>query len=100
MQVVTLAEVKTHLRVTSTSEDALITSYITAIETHVANYLNQAIPGLDVSPIDVPAPIKSAIFLLVGDLYENRQAQVSGTELYANKSAYNLLYPYRCEIGM
>lgn len=42
---------------------------------------------------DVPAPIKSAILLMVGDLYANREAQ--GEPLTKNPAVERLLFPYK-----
>lgn len=53
---------------------------------YVAGWLN---------PASVPGPIKSAILLMVGDMYRNRE-DVSPEENYQlPNSADNLLYPYR-----
>lgn len=43
---------------------------------------------------DVPAPIKAAILLMVGDLYINREAKISN-KLIPNHTAEMLLAPYR-----
>lgn len=42
----------------------------------------------------VPAPIRAALLLLIGDLYENRQAQ-QAEPLVENRAVESLLYPYR-----
>lgn len=42
----------------------------------------------------VPAAIKSAMLLLIGDWYVNRTAQ-QDAELYSNRAADALLFPYR-----
>jgi uncharacterized phiE125 gp8 family phage protein len=41
----------------------------------------------------VPAAIKAAILLYIGDLYANREAQ--GEQLFANDAARRLLAPFR-----
>lgn len=96
----TLSEVKNHLRVTTSEDDSLITLYIEAVEENIKAFLNRDIPILGESPIDYPAPIKAAMLLMVGDLYENREAQIAGQPLNINPSAKNLLYPYRRSIGI
>ena len=45
------------------------------------------------NPGPVPAPLKSAILLLVGDLYENREA--GGDALAENPTFERLIWPYR-----
>lgn len=44
-------------------------------------------------PADVPAAIKAAILLFVGDAYANREAH--GEQVFANPAAMNLLRPYK-----
>lgn len=45
-------------------------------------------------PKDVPASIKAAVLLMVGDLYINREAKISN-KLITNQTAAMLLAPYR-----
>lgn len=56
------------------------------------------------SPTTIPFAVKSAILLLVGSLYENRQEDVLGTSRASFNSlpmgVYNLLQPYRLELGV
>lgn len=47
------------------------------------------------SPPDVPTRIKQAILLLVGDMYENREAQIIGVSTTTNETVDRLLYPLR-----
>ena len=43
----------------------------------------------------VPMPIRQAMLLLIGDMYENREAQIVGTIVAENRTAMMLLGPYR-----
>lgn len=43
---------------------------------------------------DAPAPIKAAILLMVGDMFQNREAKVE-TSLMDNSTVHRLLDPYR-----
>jgi uncharacterized phiE125 gp8 family phage protein len=43
----------------------------------------------------VPAPIKSALLLIVGDLFENREAQTVGAPISTNPTVDALLWAYR-----
>ncbi|WP_443690690.1 head-tail connector protein [Pseudomonas sp.] len=88
MTTVTLDEAKLHLRVDQDYEDAHINGLIMAAETHVSIYLGDAFPD------PMPAPIKAAVLLLVGDLYENRERQADRT-LSENTAYLMLLAPYR-----
>lgn len=88
MTTVTLGEAKLHLRVDQDFEDDYITSLILAAETHVSMYLGDDLPD------PMPASIKAAVLLLVGDLYENRERQ--GDRTLTEGTAYTLLLaPYR-----
>lgn len=55
-------------------------------------------------PALVPMPIKAAMLLIVGNLYENRQQDVLGNTRISFNSlplgVYNLLQPYRLGLGM
>lgn len=53
-----------------------------------------------VAPTNIPAPLKAAILLLIGDLYENAEATIVGVSVAANPAADRLLYPYRVNLGL
>lgn len=56
--------------------------------------------GDDGAPPVVPYPIYSAILLYVGDLFENRLAQVEGSSFGENRAAEALMMPYRERMGI
>ena len=87
----TLAETKLHLRVDHNDEDALIGALMATATAACADYLNMEAADLVVA---VPAPVKSAALLLVGDLYSSREA-VGERQFYKNPTFENLLNPYR-----
>ena len=71
-----------HLRVGSdNSEDALITTYITAAREYVEGYQNRVYLSSDeaVEAETMTGIEKAACLLLIGHWYENRQAVVLGT---------------------
>lgn len=49
----------------------------------------------DTVPGPVPAPLRAAILLLVGDLYANREAGITGTTHVENPTVDRLMFPYR-----
>ncbi|KIF80901.1 head-tail connector protein [Noviherbaspirillum autotrophicum] len=85
---ISLDEVKNHIRVVGNDDDAAITAMIATATAHIENYTGVACGD------DAPAPVKSAALLMVGDLYENREAQ-SERPLSENKTFTLLLNPYR-----
>ena len=88
MTTVTVDEAKLHMRVDHDAEDEYIEGLILAAETHIGMYLGDDLPD------PMPAPVKAAVLLLVGDLYENRERQ--GDRTLTEGTAYTLLLaPYR-----
>lgn len=53
----------------------------------------QYVAGYGIAATDVPQALRSAILLIVGDLFENREGQ--GAPLAANPTVDNLIFPYR-----
>jgi uncharacterized phiE125 gp8 family phage protein len=43
----------------------------------------------------VPAPLKAALLLVLGDLYQNREAQIVGSTVSDNATVKSLLAPFR-----
>lgn len=89
---ISLAEAKEHLRITHSNEDTVLAIYIAAADDHIANYLNK-------SPFMKTSATKAAALLIVGDLYENREAQ-SDKDYKINPTVENLLFPYRIDMGI
>lgn len=85
---VSVEEAMQHLRVDSEDERNSLEAMISAATAAAWDYLN-------IEPIEpIPAPVKAAILLQVGDLYANRERQ--GAESYYENSTYErLLNPYR-----
>ena len=87
----TLAETKLHLRVDHDDEDVLIQALMDTATAACADFLNMPAADLVVA---VPAPVKSAALLLVGNLYENRESM--GDRPYSKNPTFEaLLNPYR-----
>lgn len=66
-----LQEVKEHLRIDTefTYDDAYITSLIAVAEQAISNDIKTDISTFK----ELPAPIRHAMLLLIGDLYSNRE---------------------------
>ena len=87
----TLENAKLHLRVDHDDEDVLIEALMATATAACADYLNMPAADLVVA---VPAPVKSAALLLVGNLYENRESM--GDRPYSKNPTFEaLLNPYR-----
>lgn len=84
----TLAEAKTHLRVTHDHDDQYIEYLIEAAEGHVQNILGDDMPD------SMPASIRAAVLLLVSDLFEYR-ARHFDRIYYENGTFDMLLSPFR-----
>ena len=103
MPLVSLEVVKRHLRVLHDDDDAQIELYTAAAESIVVEYVDRAVLAVDATlPTDdalamntTPA-IAAAILLLVGDLYENREADPDATgNAVLPKAVRALLAPWR-----
>lgn len=99
MAVVTLDEAKTHLRIDHDAEDELIGTYLAAATQSAADFIHRPIPWTDGegAPVEVPAPVKAAILLILGDLYAHREGRFVGTTPADNPAVQMLLWPYRMQ---
>ena len=90
MNLVTLEEMKQHLRILHDFDDVTIQIYLDSAEQHIKNFL-----GVEdwEKVADAPAPIKAAILLLAADLYLNRTMQADNA-LNNNRAFDLLLNPY------
>jgi uncharacterized phage protein (predicted DNA packaging) len=92
MSVISLSEAKSHLRIDQSDEDTLIQLYIDAVDVAIENYLNLSNPPQN-------SAVKAAALLLVGNIYENREAY-NEKELVINPTVASLLFPYRKDMGV
>ncbi|NBT85326.1 MAG: phage gp6-like head-tail connector protein [Alphaproteobacteria bacterium] len=87
--IVSLKEVKAHLRLDSLDEDDYLKYLILAATDHVEQCLDKSLS--DFGPKYIPASIKHSILLLIADFYENRT-----TTTIQNQTLFqSLLAPYR-----
>lgn len=94
--IVTMEEAKAHLRVDGTDADADITLKLDAAVDAVSGRLGRSIPWKDADGLDVPVPaaVKAAILLELGDLYANREGAIVGTIHTVNPTVERLLSRY------
>lgn len=96
--IVTLEEVKTHLRVQHDEEDALIEGLIAQAQTAAEDFCRVSFdPFTDDSGsvAEVPGPVKLAVLLMVGYFYEHREAEDGAGFRTMRRAFMTLLYPYR-----
>lgn len=82
MLYVTLADVKAHLRIDGTDEDALISQYIEAAQAMAETIMHRPIYSADTgdNPVTtdsskIPTQVKQFILVTTGDFYRNRENQ-------------------------
>lgn len=87
----TLAEIKQHLRIdlSYTIDDQYINTLIETATIVIYNDLQRTIPTTD-----IPLPIKHAIMLLIGDLYENREDSSDNKLISIPNGIRRLISPY------
>lgn len=102
--VVTLSQVKSHLRLcpSDADENNHLELLISAAVSHASQYLDRPIPWADKDgePVPVPPDVQAAILLIIGDLYENREGQFVGIAVSENQTVQNLLHFHRIGLGI
>lgn len=87
--VVTVDEVKTHLRIQHDEEDEYIGSLIAQAQTAAEDYCRVQFSE------PAPEPVRLAVLLMVSHFYENRDNPDRQVYLTMRMAFQNLLYPYR-----
>ena len=86
---VSVDEVKAHLRIDQDEEDLYLESLIRQAQAAAEDYCRVSFED------DVPEPVRLAILLFVGFYYENRDVPDRTTYSTMRIAFQNLLYPYR-----
>ena len=86
---VSVDEVKTHLRIDQDEEDVYLESLIRQAQAAAEDYCRESFGD------DAPEPVRLAILLFVGFYYENRDVPDRTTYGTMRIAFENLLYPYR-----
>ena len=96
--IVTVDEVKTHLRIQHDEEDDYITGLIAQAQTTAEDYCRvefEPEPDEEGNVPAIPEPVRLAVLLMTSFYYENRDIP-DMTTYTARRMAFNsLLYPYR-----
>ena len=93
---ITLADLKRHMNITTDADDAVLTDKLNAAEAWVIAYTGTPFT----SPVDPPPdselePMKEAIRQLAAHLYENREATIPTAVWELPFGLLTLLEPYR-----
>lgn len=105
---ITVAEIKTHLRIDYDVDsnddpiaepiiDAELTAFYDAAVDYVTQYIDREIP-LDNGKL--PPSLRAAILLVIGGLHENREANFVGTIQTDNPQLERLMHFYRVGLGV
>ena len=106
MIILTLEEIKRHLRFPDTAPDSEEDPYLEDLEAaavdHVSQYLNRSVPfrNCDGDPIDTPASVKQGLLIVIADLYENRQSKFVGVSTSTLSTITDLLHFHRVGLGI
>lgn len=92
MAYITLEEAKRHLNIEAdfTGDDSYITTLIDAAEGKVAEDILRPLEELEDGQGAIPAPLRQAILLQVGDFYASREDTVYGVIVHST-GAYKAL---------
>ena len=90
--VLTVQEVKMHLRIGHDEEDGLIESLILQAQAAAENFCRESFDSDFDSP---PEPVRLAVLLMVSHYYENRDNPDRQIYVTMRMAFENLLYPYR-----
>jgi len=104
MTVLTLDEIKTHLKIEldDASRDAELSQFELEAVDYCAQYIGRTIPWLDDlgAAVDVPASIKRAMLLLIADYDQVRENTAVGVSIAKTEAAENILHFYRVGMGI
>jgi uncharacterized phage protein (predicted DNA packaging) len=87
--VVTIAEVKAHLRIQHDDEDEYLSSLIAQAQSVAEDYCRVTLPD------DAPPAVRLALLLMISHYYENRDNPDKHVYLAMRTAFENLLYPHR-----
>lgn len=104
MAVLTLDQIKTHLKIEldDASRDAELSDLLNEAVDSAAQYIGRPIPWTDDAgaEVDVPASVLAAIKLTIGGLDQQREDAVVGISYSLTGSVTSLLQPFRVGMGI
>jgi len=105
--ILTLDEIKTQLRL-PLAADAELDAELVRMEAAAVDYATQylgrdSIPWLEddgVTPAPVPESVRQALLLLVSDMFENREGQLTAGAYNTNPMLEKLMHCHRVGLGV
>ncbi|WP_126978529.1 head-tail connector protein [Frigidibacter oleivorans] len=96
MTILNVDDLKAHMNIVGSDDDALIESKIAAAEAWVGAFIGTALDDAEAYPDGPPDPLKEAVRQLVAHLYENREATLVGVGITTvSPGLFDLMAPYR-----
>lgn len=93
---ITVADLKAHLNITTDAEDALLPGKIEAAQECVEKFIGAELEDDEAFPDGVPAPLKEAVRQLASHFYENREPILVGVNAQTLPlGVFDLVGPYR-----
>ena len=103
---ITLEDGKKHLQVIHDDEDVLIKFLIDAAIDHVSMWIDRPLNGTDAVPVllngatppsvtGLKPSLYAAGLLILGDLYANRESNITDIRLTVSPTLERLMWPYR-----
>lgn len=89
--IVSIDEVKTHLRIEDDEEDEYLQSLVQQAQAVAEDYCRVSFDEMD----NVAEPVRLAVLLFVSHYYENRDISERSVYNAMMTAFHNLLYPYR-----
>lgn len=88
--ILTVDEVKAHLRIEHDEEDEYLESLIRQAQQTAEDYIRESLPDGT-----APEAVKLACLLMIGYVYENRDVPDTASYNAMRRAFNNLLYPHR-----
>ena len=98
---IAINEIREHLRLDDDSHDAELRAMYAAALDYCEQYLERDIPwDTDTESQVFPGGVKYAMLMIIGDLFENREAATAGVKIESNPTVDRLLTFHRDEMGV
>jgi len=99
--IVSVEELKTHLRIQQDEEDEYIEGLIKQAQEYAESYCRVSFEQTTTNdedeevPVPVPEPVRLAVMLMASFYYENREIGDTASWNATRRAFQNLLYPFR-----